>query len=163
MRWSKLKQLIEDRMADSLQRRVEVHTTRYRHAHDGEGRGWITVDKREVANMCEWRFWNHYYSHVQGEEGFYTHYGEIHARLREQGIMHRYDFNDALWKSLLLSIDDALRSDNVLIRAFAMLDSRLGKRRLRTLRLGDAEHPLVRQFYNLRCEAEGIEAQITTA
>ena len=26
MRWSKLKQLVEDRMADSLQRRVEVHS-----------------------------------------------------------------------------------------------------------------------------------------
>lgn len=55
MRWSKLNQLVEDRMADSLQRRVEVHNARYRHAHDGEGRGWITVDKREVANMCEGR------------------------------------------------------------------------------------------------------------
>jgi len=47
----------------------------------------------------------------------------------------------------------------MLIRAFAMLDSRLGKRRLRTLRLANDEHPLVRQFYDLRCEAEGIKAQ----
>ena len=58
--------------------------------------------------------------------------------------------------SLLLSIDEALKSDNIFIRAFAMLDSRLGKRRLRTMHLSDDEHLLVRQFYDLRCEAEGI-------
>jgi hypothetical protein len=37
-----------------------------------------------------------------------------------------------------------------------MLDSRLGKRRLRTLQLSNDEHPLVRQFYELRYEAEDI-------
>lgn len=34
-------------------------------------------------------------------------------------------------------------------RALAMLDERLGKRRLRAIDI-DAEHPLVRQFYELR-------------
>ena len=34
---------------------------------------------------------------------------------------------------LLLSIDDILASENVLIRAIGMLDRRLGKRRLRGL------------------------------
>ena len=59
MRWSKLKQLVEDRMADSLQRRVEVHTTWYRHSgHERAGRAWITVDKREIVNMCDFQYWN---------------------------------------------------------------------------------------------------------
>lgn len=76
--------------------------------------------------------------------------------LHEQGILTRAEFDDALWQSLSLSIDDALRSGDVVIRAFAMLDSRLGKRRLRTMHLSDDEHLLVRHFYDLRCEAEGI-------
>ena len=156
MRWSKLKQLVEDRMADSLQRRVEVHNARYRHAHDGEGRGWITVDKREVANMCEGRFWVHYKDYVRDEAHYYAQHEEITAMLHELGILTRAEFDDALWQSLSLSIDDALRSGDVVIRAFAMLDSRLGKRRLRTMHLSDDAHPLMRQFYDLRCEAEGI-------
>jgi len=35
MRWSKVKQLVEDQMASSLQRRVEIHTACYRKADAG--------------------------------------------------------------------------------------------------------------------------------
>src|SRR4051794_27003772 len=52
MRWSKVKQLVEERFAPSLHGRVEVHSTRY---YSGQGRGWITIDKREVADMSHAR------------------------------------------------------------------------------------------------------------
>jgi len=68
--------------------------------------------------------------------------------------------SSALGAALSLSVNEMLRSEKVVIRALAMLDSRLGKRRLRTLQLGD-KHPLVRQFYDLRCEAESIKAHAT--
>ncbi len=174
MRWSKLKQLVENRMAPSLQRRVEVHSTWYRHlGHDQLGRAWITVDKREVANMCDSRYWNQAIPLVReirlvnsdshyDEPGSVSPYDQARTILHERDVYERYEMNKALLDSLSLSIDDALRSANMLIRAFAMLDSRLGKRRLCTLQLGD-EHPLVRQFYDLRCEAEGIKPQIAAA
>src|SRR3954452_22862390 len=60
MRWSKVKQLVEERLAPSLQGRVEVHSTWYRHSgHEQVGRAWITVHKREVANVCDSVYWNH--------------------------------------------------------------------------------------------------------
>lgn len=166
MRWSKLKQLVEDRMADSLQHRVEVHSTRY---YSGEGRGWITVDKREVANFSTLGFSMQTYHLATVGSGlsfwdlldrnqYYSERHKAEKTLLMQGMYWQGGYYRALWNSLSLSIDDALRSDEMLIRAFAMLDSRLGKRRLRALHLGDDEHPLVRQFYDLRCEAEGIKA-----
>ena len=175
MRWSKLKQLVEDRMASSLQRRVEVHSTRY---YSGQGRGWITIDKREVADMSHLRAAVES-ARIADDARAVEPLGEMRTPplrtqwyasrsyaevLRRQDIvLSQHEFHQLLWDSLSLSIDDALISDHYLIRAFAMLDSRLGKRRLRALQLGDDEHPLVRQFYDLRCEAEGIEKLITGA
>lgn len=40
--------------------------------------------------------------------------------------------------------------------ALAVLDGRLGKRRLRALALPSDEHPLVRAMFTLRCDVEGI-------
>jgi hypothetical protein len=170
MRWSKLKQLVEDRMADSLQRRVEVYYTRYRTMKDEYGRGWITLDKSEIVRMSDHDFINQRdEAERQIEKGSIAFdgqyvdvtYGYAAPRgtsfVHQQGIYGGWEFTRSLWKSLSLSIEDALYSENVIIRAFAMLDSRLGKRRLRALHLGDDEHPLVRQFYDLRCEAEGIK------
>jgi hypothetical protein len=45
------------------------------------------------------------------------------------------------------------------VRALAIIDRRVGKRRLRMLEVGPLEHPLVRQLYQLRCEAEGVHIQ----
>lgn len=175
MRWSKLKQRVEDQMADSLQHRVEVHSTRY---YPGQGRGWITVDKREVADMSHLRaamesarIANEIHTDDTNPETsqpplhtqWYASRSYDQVLRRQDSVLSQYEFHHMLWDSLSLSIEDALVSDHYLIRAFAMLDSRLGKRRLRTLHLSDDEHPLVRQFYALRCEAEGIEAQITAA
>ncbi len=176
MRWSKLKQLVEDRMAESLQRRVEVHSAQYRIMRDEYGRGWVTMDKGELANFADTDFYIQ-----QGQIGHEITAGVVAydaqfadddrrhcmprgtAMLHSRGIYSGWEFSRALWDSLSLSIDDALQSDNMIIRAFAMLDSRLGKRRLRALHLADDEHPLVRQFYDLRCEAEGIGTQSISA
>lgn len=160
MQWSKLKQRIEERMADSLHGRVEVHSTWYRClGHDRLGRTWITVDKQQVASMSDLPYYIDY--RVLAEEIWVakrlTDYrDEAKAVLHAQGNYSRHQSNNILERYLLMSVDDVLRSDDILIRSLSMLDRRVGKRRLRMLQLGDDEHPLVRQFYALRCKAEGI-------
>jgi hypothetical protein len=52
MRWSKLKQQVENRIAESLCGRVELHTAHYRHARDSDGRSWLTIDGKELASMA---------------------------------------------------------------------------------------------------------------
>lgn len=168
MQWSKLKQRIEGRMADSLHRRVEVHSTRY---YSGQGRGWITVDRHEVADMSSARVAMesvqiaheastgecvHDKQAAPGGTQWYASRSYEQVLHRQDVVLSQYEYHRLLWDSLSLSVEDSLASRDYLIRAFAMLDRRVGKRRLRTLQLGDDEHPLVRQFYDLRCKAEGI-------
>ncbi len=61
MIWSKLKALVESHFAPSVAGRVELHSTHYRKAHDDQGRGWITVDKKEAWNLCTFRYWRALY------------------------------------------------------------------------------------------------------
>ncbi|UPM52843.1 hypothetical protein MY490_13495 [Gottfriedia acidiceleris] len=49
---SKVKKKLEGFICDSLKNRVQFTVTNYRKAHDQLGRAFITVDKKEVLNMC---------------------------------------------------------------------------------------------------------------
>lgn len=48
MRWSKLKNQLEDFICLPLKGRVEFWVTNYRKAHDQMGRAYITVDGKEL-------------------------------------------------------------------------------------------------------------------
>jgi hypothetical protein len=170
MHWSKLKQQVEGRFAESVTGRVELRLTSYRHAHDGNGRGWITVDGVEVANLCYWR------SNLEGE--YVPEPGLVRRWILDDDGMRRDDrtnlsgvmspevYTQTLMHYLSQSIDEALQSPNYLTKALAMLDRRLGKRRLGALEFGPEEHELVIRFCNLRRQAEGLSGEarhITTA
>jgi hypothetical protein len=47
--------------------------------------------------------------------------------------------------------------ENVISQALALVDRRLGKRTLEALKYNSDVHPLVMQFYELRCEVENIK------
>ncbi len=51
MQWSKLKQTIEGRFADSVRGQVAVFSTRYNKPSTSSGRAWITIDGEEVVNL----------------------------------------------------------------------------------------------------------------
>jgi hypothetical protein len=51
------------------------------------------------------------------------------------------------------SLEDALASPSPFIRALALLDRRVGKRRLRLMEV-ENEHPIVRELFALRWTAE---------
>jgi hypothetical protein len=178
MKWSKQKKLLESLLADSLKGHLEFYVTRYR---SGGGisnyleRAWITWQGKELVNFATSSWWNEYAElTIQIERannvtkpGIYKHprwwsecskFSREHAEdlLYKKSSFTCYDFLHASAQYLDLSIDDALQSDDPIIRALAMLDRRVGKRRLAKMELIEAEHPLVRQFYNLRSEAEGL-------
>lgn len=170
MKWSKLKQRVEACFADSVRGRVEVWTTRYRHAHDAVGEGWITVDKERVHSMGTLTYWKELHSgsaRLQAERrcqdpedpaqivGCLAVNGETEKMLEETATLSLWSFNDALFEYLNLPIDPILNSDKTIIRALGMFDRRLGKRRLRGLNM-DGEQELVRHFYGIRCEVEGV-------
>ncbi len=76
--------------------------------------------------------------------------------LIERGIFTEGDFCDALRWYADAPIDEILASKNPIVRALAMVDRRVGKRRLRAFD-PENEHPLVKKMLSFRLEAEGME------
>ncbi|EGT3867117.1 hypothetical protein ERM67_07435 [Clostridioides difficile] len=58
---------------------------------------------------------------------------------------------------LNISIEDAIKSYNILVKSLVMLDKRLGKRRLKNIYEDiEKENNLVKKFYNIRVESENM-------
>lgn len=76
--------------------------------------------------------------------------------LEDKGIFNVDQVYDTFTQYPQLSIDNALNSESVIIKAIALLDKRLGKRKLKNLKYSADVHPLILGFYKLRCEVEGI-------
>jgi hypothetical protein len=106
--------------------------TSYRDAGWLEGRGWLLIDKTELA--------------VASTRPYGTE--------RALGDHNRPSFHASLATYLDLSIPQALASDDPLHRALAMIDRRLGRRRFEALLLAPDEHMIVRKLYELRADAE---------
>ena len=166
MPWSRLKALVESRQAPALGGRVTLHQARYRHAREEVGRVWVAVDGQEVAAfathmgyarvrpladslMDERNAWRSTSAYADATT-------DAEAQLRTAGEFSDAVALDDLEGYLSLTVEAALSSDSPLVRALAMLDSRLGKRRLRALEVAPSEHPFVRRMYELRCGVERI-------
>lgn len=55
------------------------------------------------------------------------------------------------------SIEESLKSDNLIVRIFAVLDRRIGRRRLILMKETIAdESEIFREFYAIRAKAEGL-------
>jgi hypothetical protein len=160
MQWSSLKSKVEALFAPPLKGRVELRATRYRGAHDQTGRGYITVDGKEVWNMCTLSFWGAEYPRIDSiaqEQQISARAAQVIAdtQLEQEGVLAQWSFYRALESYCNSSIESSLESKSPLTKALAVLDARLGKRRLKKLDVS-AEHPMVQFFFKLRCEAEGI-------
>jgi hypothetical protein len=76
--------------------------------------------------------------------------------LIEDGEFSRFDLHNCCWAYLNLSIDEALHHESPLINMIAVLDKRLGKRRLTQLSINNF-HPLAARLLKFRLEVEGIK------
>ena len=76
--------------------------------------------------------------------------------LHAQGIFTRDEFVEALEEHVRDPIRVVLRSVNPLARAIALCDRRIGKRSLGQLVFSDTELQVVKEFYRVRCLAEGM-------
>ena len=169
MQWSKLKSLVEARLADSLGRRVSLHQARYRYTREDVGRVWLAFDGRDVASFAtgatlpQVRTEAERLMDEREAWGSPAAYGQATSdaveAVRQAGIYSDRDALEELEAYLSLSIDAALTSPSPLHRVLAVLDGRVGKRRLRALHASPDEHPLVRAALALRCDAEGIRIQ----
>lgn len=147
MRWSKLKTRIKDLISPDLKDRIDFHVTSYRESHDGADKVWITIDRERVFSCKHYPYeWAERQAYCDGLEG-----AELEEQLRDREIHNPRDFGDAMRAYLDMPIEKALTSEDPLIRAFSIVDRRLGKRTFEKLVVPDSEHTLVKAFYQLRC------------
>lgn len=173
MKWSRVKKIAEDHLADSLKDRVRYHVTKY-----GSGdtkvmtRGWITLDGIEIKNFSNVEWYDSRLSMVHqidslntGVEGskahptthHYAKWAQAETLLEKQGLFSKDQFYLSLQEYIQLPIDTALNSSNTIIRAIALLDRRCGRRRLEALKPPRSASDLVKECFRIRCEAEGIQ------
>lgn len=147
MRWSKLKALIEARFA--LNKRVAIHSTRYGNSLCGHA--WLTLDGDVIANFCTFAYFNRYTGSISPDAAQRPQYALI-----SYGEHSRDDVHAACWAYVhSLTPEAALTTQDPLLQSLAILDSRIGKRRLRAIN-SDLLHPLARYLWEVRCTAEKI-------
>jgi hypothetical protein len=161
MRWTAAATRTLALLAPSLTGRVGLHLARYR----GEGgcstpgRGTITVDGAEVAAFGTAEYWLAHDAERKARQrtgaSFNDAYDGARDALHTRGLLGFWDFEQAVETYPDLPIAAALASPDPIIRALAMLDRRVGRRRLAAL--ADVNDlPFVRELYDRRCAAEAL-------
>ena len=166
--WSKDKNLLEKRLANSLKGKIEYvmeggHDLSFDVSHKVSIKYLkeIMVDFKESLSG-----YVSYYESIERcnlEESVWTReetdqlYLKAQHTLWNEEIYTPHTFFQGMTGYLSLSISDALNHEEWMIRLFAILDKRCGKRTL--IKLGDVinTYPkMLRKFYALRLDNEGI-------
>ena len=156
VKWSKLKKSIEDRFADSVKGKVKIYTTRYTIGSNFMVRGWITINGEEIANFSTPDNYNKFSWNTPDIDKRIPENERTENSAVEKGEFSRYEFFDACNSFLNLSIEDALICPNPIVKAFAVIDSRFGKRRMLSFN-NENEHPLVLKLLDFRMKEEGLK------
>ena len=163
--WSSMRKALEqENICDSLKGRVEYFATRYRKSHDQEGRVSIRLDGEEIFQSCYFD-WNTKRDEVvknnpelkEAATSYWDYWDKIHLETKNYGGFDQYGFYEAFHKYHNQNIQDSLSSPDPVVRLFAVLDKRTGKRTLQNLTEQIMLQPSWLQvFYKLRMESEGI-------
>lgn len=141
LQWSKLKSKIESNFCEELKGRVSLFSTWYKNGGSpSRGRGSVLLDKTEI---------------------FETNTDKWIANNRNENndeFIERYLFHKQLQEYLCLSIEQAISSEVPLIKGLAMIDKRLGKRRL--IQINEINNKFVKTLYLERCKIERIIKEI---
>ena len=157
--WSNLKKQMNDLLCDSLKDKISYFYTSYHEVHNAYGRATINYNKKEMVAFS----WVEMYAQEREvsqlyQEGKKVSYGELEkGKWIPECKLCDADFINSLTIYLKTDIAISLHSDNYLLRVFAYMDRRVGKRTL--IKIKDDVEKLpdwVKQFYQIRCEADGI-------
>ena len=146
--------------------------TRFREAHDQVGRAWVTIDGVEVLDCSYYRraiaVSKEHHALMKGTvpgkdysdylKKWSATYDASRKKADENFLFDEGTFRKAILAYLDISIKDALVSKNHLIKAFALIDRRLGRRTFEEIHLAEDEQPLVHTFYELRSRVFDLAA-----
>ena len=157
--WSNLKKQMNDLLCDSLKDKISYFYTSYHDVHNAYGRATINYKKKDLVVFSWVEMYEQEYEISRLlREGKIVSYKELqNEKWIPDGILCEKDFIQSLTIYLKTDIATSLQSDNYLLRVFAYMDRRVGKRIL--VKIKDEVDQLpewVKQFYQIRCEVEGI-------
>lgn len=166
MDWSKIRKKLEtEYLAESLRGRLTYFVTCYHATHDGdEGRAAIRLDGAEILKSNYYdrmgAMWAHYYAAPE-EHDFMLRSSSLAAL--HDGEFYQKDFYRAFNEFDRQSIAESLQSENAVVRMFALLDRRTGKRTLEKLREQMQQEPAwLQMIYFIRLEAEHLPPERKT-
>lgn len=153
MQWSKLRASVRSLICPELRRRVDFHVTHYRVGYRSKS-GLITIDGKKVLDLSYCRFCREsdgWFASVRHHRGAVPSSKETEWCPEHRDEIHPpQQLGDAMRAYLDMPVKSALASKNPFLRAFAIIDRRIGKRTLEELKIRDDEHSLVKEFYRLR-------------
>jgi hypothetical protein len=155
--WSGLKKQLEQFLCEEFRGRITYFLARYHQVHNSYGRAAIRLDGNELVCFS----WIEMYQQdadlgLQWRESGAYDEKTLKEKWDREKTYHDLDFLDAALQFSGMSIAQALGSENYIIKIFAVLDGRVGKRKLAEIarRREYAAYPdWVRQFYELRLNA----------
>lgn len=156
--WSAVRKALEqDLLCEALRGRVRYRCTKYPNT-DNQGIFEIFVDGKLVKNFSMESVGREARALYEGKgrADFWTNM-RCHMEDSDRAEFDDQEFAEALRIYRQSEIQAAVRHENPIVRMFAVLDRRLGKRSLERLREEIENQPdWLRAFYRLRLEAEGI-------
>jgi len=159
--WSKTRAKLEkEYLAESLRGRIQYFAVSYSKSPDHLGRAAIRLDGKEVLKSSQYEFFLAQYKLEKETEQKFDcdiSYDMILQEILNKGYFDQDDFYIAFKEFDNQSIEKSLHSQNPIVRIFALLDRRVGKRRLISLK-EEMKNELdwVYYFYQVRLEAEGL-------
>ena len=147
-------------LAPSLRGHIQYFATSYSKSPDHEGRAAIRYNGKEIIKG---NYWNQYVkAHLFPKDDTYEqrmHEGFlfIDNTALELGVFDQRCFYQAFEEFDNQNIDKSLASDNLIVCIFAVLDRRVGKRRLISMRnFMENQPPVFQEFYAIRVHHEGL-------
>ena len=164
--WSGIRNKLEnDYLCPALRGHIQYFATSYSKSADHEGRAAIRMDGVEVLRSNYYIYFENVWTkfhHLRSTtlkdcDSAKEAIDQAHAFALEQGTFDQKVFYEAFGIFDSQSIEKSLVSQNPLVRIFALLDRRLGKRHLLALEKSmEQELDWVRAFYVIRMQAEGL-------
>ncbi|MGN0609326.1 MAG: hypothetical protein ACI4J6_08965 [Oscillospiraceae bacterium] len=163
-RWSKIRVKLEkEYLAPSLRGRIQYFAVSYSKSPDHIGRAAVKLDGREILKSSYWLAYSAFddaFAELRSDNVCSGENDLWHMACKcaiDKGGFDQLMFYRAFDEFDNQSIEKSLDSENPLVRMFAVLDRRTGKRRLEKLaeRIQN-EPPWLRQFYYIRFNAENL-------
>ena len=159
--WSGIRKELEtEYLAQSLRGHIQYYATSYSRSPDHEGRAAIRYDGKEIIKGCYWNAWVK--AHLFPKDEKYdkrisTEMAYMDDTALRLGVFDQRCFYNAFAEFDNQSIEESLDSDDLIVRIFAVLDRRIGKRRLALMKETIANEPeMFQEFYAIRAKAEGL-------